>query len=117
MCVYIIGLDEQSEDLRTAVETFNFIRSQMLADSDQDEAEEVVEDERPAEVKVEGRDKRKLRADDFTKEVFPCNGYDYVPRCLHGGLGPRVTASKTGKVCTCLCLKDWRGPECSFFNS
>ena len=22
---------------------------------------------------------------------YPCNGYDHLPRCLHGGRGPRKT--------------------------
>ncbi|ELU17386.1 hypothetical protein CAPTEDRAFT_198811 [Capitella teleta] len=45
---------------------------------------------------------------------FPCNGYDYQPRCLHGGRGPRKTWTKTGRFCVCLCAQKYGGPECSF---
>ena len=44
---------------------------------------------------------------------FNCNGYDYIPRCLHGGKGPRKTQTRSGNFCVCLCPTKWLGPECN----
>lgn len=45
---------------------------------------------------------------------FPCNGYDNLPRCLHGGKGPRKTRTKAGRFCVCLCPAKWIGAECAY---
>ncbi|KAK2166673.1 hypothetical protein LSH36_37g16008 [Paralvinella palmiformis] len=46
--------------------------------------------------------------------TFRCNGYDHLPRCLHGGKGPRKTWTKAGRFCVCLCRGNWVGPECAY---
>ena len=48
------------------------------------------------------------------RQVFPCNNYDNLPRCLHGGRGPQTTTTKlSGRFCICLCPVQWGGPECA----
>ena len=50
----------------------------------------------------------------YRKVPFPCNGFDNMPRCTHGGHGPIITNTKsTGRMCVCLCPNSWSGPECS----
>ena len=48
--------------------------------------------------------------------AFPCNGFDNLPRCQHGGKGPRKTWTKAGRFCVCLCYPKWKGPECNYVN-
>lgn len=59
--------------------------------------------------------KRRLKVDNYHKVIYGCNGFDSNSRCLHGGLGPVVASSKDGRLCTCLCLKSWGGPECGTY--
>lgn len=49
---------------------------------------------------------------DFQVHTFPCNGFDYAPRCLHGGKGPKDLKTNKGRLCACLCPSPWQGPEC-----
>lgn len=59
--------------------------------------------------------KRRPKVEDFHKVIFGCNGFDNISRCLHGGLGPIMQTMKDGRICKCLCLKTWGGPECDTY--
>ncbi|KAI0207202.1 hypothetical protein LSAT2_008130 [Lamellibrachia satsuma] len=55
-------------------------------------------------------DKRRGR---YVTISFYCNGYDNMPRCQHGGRGPRKMWTRSGRLCVCLCQAGtWTGPEC-----
>jgi hypothetical protein len=52
----------------------------------------------------------------YEVSTFPCNGFDYPQKCLHGGKGPLKRKTSSGVFCVCLCSNNWGGAMCSIYG-